>query len=90
MTLETLKKYVLTVLGHSVSGGLAGVIYGLTDYLPALQTGGVSWSLLLNAALIGGSLGFLKAAYDTVEKIKAGTVKVQRKAVENKRKYFGL
>ena len=78
-SLEVIKNFVLTTLGHSVSGACVGAVYEVTQYIQNQQYG---LGMLLTAALIGGSLGFFKSAVEEISKLKKQPIAT---AVANKK-----
>ena len=81
------KTYVLTILGHGLAGGLVGFAYGLIDYLPLFETGGVSAATVVTGVTVAAALGLARSIVDTAKGLQGGAQKVQVKGFFD---YVGL
>jgi len=85
-SLEEIKEFVLTLLGHAVSGGVTAAVYEVTQIA---KTGEFTIDVLLTGVWLGGSIGFLRSALNFMESLKKpkGTASAGK---AGKRRYFGL
>jgi hypothetical protein len=65
-TLEWIKTFILTMLGHAFTGAATAFIYEIGRLVSA---GVTDWSVLVTGALIGASLAFFKVIVSEIEKM---------------------
>lgn len=64
--LDWLKTFLLTIIGHAITGSATAFIYELGRLLSA---GVTDWNVLVTGALIGASLAFFKVIVSEIEKV---------------------